>query len=60
MDVLVTGPNTYKAGGSTYRYHVDAKSRQITFDNGPFAGEPAKLADGPSIDFSATSCWLEK
>jgi hypothetical protein len=27
MDVVVTGPNTYKAGGSTYRLHLDATSR---------------------------------
>lgn len=60
MDVVVTGPNTYKADGTTFRFRLDPKSRQITFLSGPFAGKPAKLADGPSIDFSATSCSLEK
>jgi hypothetical protein len=60
MDVVVTGPNTYKADGKTYRFRLDAASRQITFENGPFAGRPAKLADGPSINFNATSCSLQR
>jgi hypothetical protein len=60
MDVVITGPNTYSADGRTYRFHLNANSRQIVFENGPFAGKPAKLADGPSINFSATSCSLER
>jgi hypothetical protein len=60
IDVVVTGPTTYVADGKNFRFHLDPNSRQITFENGPFVGKPAKLADGPSIDFSATSCNLEK
>jgi hypothetical protein len=43
-----------------FRFHLDPNSRQITFKSGPFAGKPAKLADGLRIDFSATSCSLER
>ncbi len=60
MDVIIAGPTTYQSGGGTYSFRLDARSRQITFLNGPLAGHPAKLTDGPTIQFAATSCRLER
>ena len=60
MDIILTSPTTYRSGGGNYSLHVDAQSRRITFLNGPLAGRPAKLMDGPSIGFSGTTCQLAK
>jgi len=60
-DVVITGPNSYRADGRSYRYRLDAKTRMITFENGPFGGKTAKLVSGPSIDFQTnTTCDLQK
>lgn len=61
MDVVITGPNSYRADGRSYRYRLDAKTRMITFENGPFGGKTAKLVSGPAIDFQTnTTCSLQK
>jgi len=36
------------------------RSGAITFQNGPLAGKPGKLIDGPSIQLGATTCQLAK
>ena len=59
MDVLITGPNTYRSGGQTFRFH-QGPGNQVVFENGPLAGHPAKLTPGPSINIGATTCDLEK
>ena len=60
MDIVLASPTSYRSGGGTYGLRVNAQSRQITFLNGPLAGRPAKLLDGPSIGFSGTTCQLAK
>ena len=60
MDIIVTSATTYRSGGATYSMSVNPQTRAIVFRNGPFAGRPAKLIDGPSIQFSATTCQLAK
>lgn len=60
MDIILTSPTSYRSGGGNYSLRVDARSRQITFVNGPLAGRPAKLLDGPSIGFGGTTCQLAK
>ncbi len=60
-DVVITGPDSYRADGRSYRYHLDAKTRVITFETGPFGGKKAKLVSGPAIDFQTnTTCSLQK
>ena len=60
VDIVLTSPTTYRSGRANGRLHVMPKTRQIVFETGPFAGKPAKLLDGPSIGFSATTCQLAK
>jgi hypothetical protein len=60
MDVVITGPNTYRTGGQTFRFHENPQTRQIVFENGPLARHPAKLSDGPSIVIGSTTCDLQK
>lgn len=59
MDVLITGPNTYRSGGATFRFH-EAPGKRIIFENGPLAGRETKLSDGPSLVIGATTCDLQK
>jgi hypothetical protein len=58
-DFYITGPNTYRSGNGTFRYR-QLPGKRIVFDNGPLAGHPAYVSDGPSIVIGATTCDLKR
>jgi hypothetical protein len=60
MDIQITGANSYRSGGQSFRFHEIPQTRQLVFENGPLAGRPAKVGDGPSIVIGATTCDLDK
>jgi hypothetical protein len=58
-DFTITGPNTYRSGNQTFRYR-QLPGKRLVFDNGPLAGHPAYVSDGPSIVIGATTCDLKR
>ena len=67
LNVQISLPNTYSAGGTSGRFHVEAESRKIVFENGSLAKANGKLLKGPNIglnmdggSFFNTVCSINK